>query len=408
MIVITFILTMISNDLNAQWTHYDTGNTILPGNDIKAIAFEGDSISWIGTDFGLVKIKGTVWTVYNTLNSGLPDNSIRCITVDTNNVKWIGTFLGGFTIFNDTTWLSFNSTNSPLPDDHVKDIQIQNNGTKWLATTGGLVSIDTANVWKIYSQFTSPLQSNNIARIYIVDSTSLKIVGTVNGGLSLLDSAGNIVTYTIANSGIADNSLYDIDVDLAGNYWMASPANGLVVKVQGFGWTNFSQSNSGIYSSSLTCLEFDDQARLWIGSIDSGLIMKNGLTFKAWNTNNSPLQDNYIECLQFAQDGKLWIGTQTNGLYIVDIGLLTGIEDHTAELQWEIFPNPVDDELVLYHSVKYEKEKLAIYDVTGKNVHQVNVNSSLTRINTANFAPGIYIVQLSFGENAYYKKIVKY
>ena len=397
----------MSHSLNAQWIHYNTGNSLLPGNDIKAIAFEGDSISWIGTDFGLVKIKGNNWTIFNINNSGLPDNSVRCITVDSNNIKWIGTFLGGFTIFNDTTWISFDSNNSSLPDNHVKDIQHESSGTTWLATTGGLVSIDTANKWTVFEQFTSLLESSNINRIYIVDSNNLKIVGTVNGGLSLaIDSV--TATYTISNSGIADNSIYDIDQDTVGNYWMASPANGLVVKVQGFGWTNFSTSNSGIYSSSLSCLEFDEQSKLWIGSIDSGLIMKNGLTFKVWNTNNSPLTDNYIECLQFAPDENLWIGTQTAGLYILDTDLLTGIIKHTTILQWQVFPNPVLDNLTVYCPILVNIEAtLTIFDVTGKHIYETKFSGSVVKINTVNLVPGIYIIKLGIGDECSFKKIIK-
>ncbi len=40
---------------------------------------------------GLAKFDGVNWTVYNTSNSGLPSNYVRAIAIDGQGNKWIGT-----------------------------------------------------------------------------------------------------------------------------------------------------------------------------------------------------------------------------------------------------------------------------------------------------------------------------
>jgi hypothetical protein len=90
-----------------SWTIYNTGNSGLPDDNIRALAVDQQQTKWIGTDAGLVKFDGTSWTVYNTTNSGLPDNSVRTIVVDDTNAIWIGTFQGGLARFNGTAPTQF-------------------------------------------------------------------------------------------------------------------------------------------------------------------------------------------------------------------------------------------------------------------------------------------------------------
>jgi ligand-binding sensor domain-containing protein len=44
---------------------------------------------------GLAKFDGVNWTVYNTSNSRLPDNYVRAIAIDGQGNKWIGTEVEG-------------------------------------------------------------------------------------------------------------------------------------------------------------------------------------------------------------------------------------------------------------------------------------------------------------------------
>src|SRR5687767_4350082 len=78
----------------ATYTHADG----LAANNVNAIAIDQDGNKWFGTgnieysspqDGGISKFDGERWTTYNTYNSQLPGNTIRAITIDANNNKWI-------------------------------------------------------------------------------------------------------------------------------------------------------------------------------------------------------------------------------------------------------------------------------------------------------------------------------
>jgi ligand-binding sensor domain-containing protein len=65
----------------------------------------------------LAKFDGVNWTVYNTSNSGLPDNYVRAIAIDGQGNKWIGTLGEGLAKFDDVNWTVYNTSNSGLPDN---------------------------------------------------------------------------------------------------------------------------------------------------------------------------------------------------------------------------------------------------------------------------------------------------
>ncbi len=90
---------------------------------------------------GLAKIDSLdSWTVYNTSNSGLPENYIRAVFVDAENNLFVGTYLGGLAKYDGTTWTNFNPVNSPLPDYHVRAVTKDIYDTIWIGTTAGLIT----------------------------------------------------------------------------------------------------------------------------------------------------------------------------------------------------------------------------------------------------------------------------
>ena len=123
-----------------NWTVYNTSNSGLPDNRVNAIAIDGQGNKWIGTygidnKFmgvvfgGLAKFDGVNWTVYNTSNSGLPYNDVRAIAIDGQGNKWIGTSRG-LAKFDGVNWRVYKIA--------VNAIVIDKQGNKWIGTYGGL------------------------------------------------------------------------------------------------------------------------------------------------------------------------------------------------------------------------------------------------------------------------------
>lgn len=373
------------------WTQYDMNNSGLPNNSVRCIAFENDSTAWIGTDFGLAKFSNGVWTIYNTFNSGLGNNDIRSIAIDTNHVKWIGTFANGISVYNDTTWTILNILNSPLPDDFVRSLAIDQKNTKWIGTLGGLAKIDSTNSWNIYTMWNSVLGSNNIASIFVNPNTNDKWVGTVNGGLLLVEKDTNLTAFTNQNSGIPDNTILGIDMDANQNLYLATPGNGLAVKLNGFGWLTFNIVSSNIPTSSLTSVALDAIDHPWLGTNTNGLVYKNGSNFITYDTTNSPLTDNLIQTIRMSVDQKLWIGTQTGGLFILDPSLLTSIQSLSGLPSIHLFPNPCSD-FICINSIT-PLEKIELWDVRGSLVSLPNVMNN--KINVQSLANGMYQMRLT-------------
>lgn len=388
----------------AAWTEFSTANSPLPDNSVRCITFENDSTAWIGTDFGLAKLVNGQWTLFTTANSGITSNSIRSMAIDKNGVKWIGTFANGLCSYNDTVWTSISTLNSPLPDDYIRSLAIDTNNVMWVGTSGGLVRIDSLTTFRIYDQFNSILNSNNMAAIKVDPSNNNKWVGTINGGLILIDKDTNFTEFITQNSGIADNTVLGIDVDGLGNVFMASPANGLMVKLSGFGWFTYNQLSSNIPTPALNCIKLDLADQPWIGTVDKGILFKNGNNFIYYDTSNSPLTDVMIQCVNIDDSGKVWMGTQIGGLFVLDPALLTGVTEVSTLDNVHVYPNPAHD--FLYFSASHPAVKIDIIDISGRFL--TGFNTTKNSLDVSGLKSGIYQLRLVFADgNSVVKKFIK-
>ena len=122
-------------------------------------------------------------TIINVKNSELPSNKINTIHIDSSNVKWIGTNMG-LSRFDDLTWKTYDNTDATLLNNNVKDLAYERTayGTElWIATDSGLsvTSYDT-------------------------------------------DGVTGSTTYTTENSGIAENNISNVGVDVLHSRWITT------------------------------------------------------------------------------------------------------------------------------------------------------------------------------------------
>lgn len=390
-ICVYILLLLPACGLSQAFVNYNTLNSALPENSVRCIVFESDTVAWIGTDFGLVRLVNGTMTVFNTANSGLCANGIRSLSIDRGGQKWIGTFTNGLCVYNDTTWVSYNTGNSPLPDDFVRSLAIDTAGTRWIGTLAGLSRFDTLGNWTTYTMFNSVLGSNNIASIYVDKATNDKWAGTINGGVLRIEKDTNLSKFSTQNSGISDNTILDISKDQAGNMIFATPANGLVYKLNPFGWLTYNTIGSAIPSSGLTSIDLDSVDNVWIGSFDKGLIYKSGSNFSYFDSTNSPVEDESVQCVRVAPDGKIWFGTQIAGLYILDPALLSGLGELSQGTNLFAYPNPVSD--LLYVAIPEGFGRFQLYDVTGRVVYETDDLHG--PLQTSALQPGIYRIMVS-------------
>jgi surface antigen len=298
---------------------YGNWNSGLPDNVVNAIAIDVQGNKWIGTGSGLVKFDGVNWTVYNTSNSKLPDNRVFALSIDVQGNKWIGTG-SGLVKFDGVNWTVYTTSNSGLPYNVVLAIAIDGQGNKWIGTWGGgLAKFDGVN-WIVYKIWNSGLPSNYVFAIAI-DGGGNKWIGTipywngstyVGGGLSRFDGV-NWTVYNTSNSGLPDNRVTTIVIDIQGNKWIGTYGGGLA-KFDGVNWTVYNTSNSGLPDNLVARIVIDIQGNKWIGTYGGGLAKFDGVNWTVYNTSNSGLPDDGVNAIAIYGGGNKWIGTYGGGL----------------------------------------------------------------------------------------------
>jgi len=132
------------NNIKGTWSQYNTSNSGLPNNNVRAITIEANGTKWFGTGgSGIASFDGTTWTVYNSSNSGLPHNYVYSLAIEANGTKWFGTGGSDIASFDGTTWTVYKIPNSFDPNYDALAISIEDNGIKWFGTAyAGVASFD--------------------------------------------------------------------------------------------------------------------------------------------------------------------------------------------------------------------------------------------------------------------------
>ncbi|MES2395087.1 MAG: T9SS type A sorting domain-containing protein, partial [Bacteroidota bacterium] len=83
----------------------------------------------------------------------------------------------------------------------------------------------------------------------------------------------------------------------------------------------------------------------------------------------------------------------------------TGINDINFENNFSFFPNPTSDFLNIISS-NNEKYSISIFNSLGEKIYSEQVNKNL-RVETSNFASGIYFIQLKTKYKLFTQKLIK-
>ncbi|MBT5932531.1 MAG: hypothetical protein HOH34_04240 [Flavobacteriales bacterium] len=376
-------------DLECQViTHYNTENSEIPFNTVRCIELQNNGL-WVGTDAGLARFINNQWEIFDSNNSPLYSDDIRALKADGDSIIWIGTVNGGLFSYDGSNWENFNVSNSGLLDNLIRDINIDQLSNIWISTTEGLFMFDRTN-WEHWNMQDNNLLTNNITSVQI-GTHNEKYVGTINGGIIYFDSLNQYNEYTIINSDLPDNSVVAIEIDGNGQPWFLSPAAGLVNDTDlGGPWENFNNLNSGLPSNALNCLQFMDN-KLVIGSEVSGLIFKDGESWQYINTTNSDLPDDNILSVKVDDLQNIWVGTFNAGL--CKINLQNSIEEHLVEGVL-CYPNPIETQGEI-HLNKSFSGTIGLYNSIGEllSLNQVSSCNSFTLPD--NIEQGSYVITFS-------------
>lgn len=250
-----------------NWYYYDNNNSELPRKKVYCILAENDNTVWIGMDDYIIKIQGDEWTIFDEDNTGVEMPLVQDICIDQYADKW---FAGGARLIRYTNleWEEYSTLNSGIESGRVTALGIDNNNYIWFT------------VLKWFSNC---------------------------GGLGCFDpETGEWAGYTMENSGLPSEELYDIAIDAEGNKWIATADTGLV-KFDEENWTVWNTENSDIPGNNVTDVLVDSDGIKWLAVQGYGLVKFDDENFTSFNVSNSILPYHWISCIHCNENGA-WIG----------------------------------------------------------------------------------------------------
>lgn len=248
---------------NNNWTHYSNQ----PFYDVRALTSAPDGTIWVGSFLnGLAKYANYTWTYFNTTNSGLKDDHIRALAYDTTSATlWVGTS-AGLHAYQNSTWTDYTTTNSNIPGNNIPCLAIEQ-GTLWGGTINNGFFQLTNNQFTTYSLSNSGIGDNTQLDV-VIDQQGNKWIGTPANGISVLSATGNWSIFNYSNSGIS-NSISSFGFT-CGETYVGNSSAGLTI----FGsWTHYHTFNSPLPRDEIHALANQGDTTLFIGTFGGGLVV---------------------------------------------------------------------------------------------------------------------------------------
>jgi ligand-binding sensor domain-containing protein len=298
----------------SHWNIYKTDNSMLPSNQVQAIAIEND-IKWIGTPEGLTRIEGDQWVTYTSLNSLLPSKFITAIAADNAGNTWIGTDKG-LSRFDGSKW----TVVEKLTNQFITKLQYHYpTNTLWIGTDKGLVKYD-GTTWERYDDPGSTLMDMYVSSL-AVESNGTLWMGSFDHfafvGRLLKYEDNTWTSYKLDQRDL--NSCFPdvLTIDAEDVLWMGikGTMGGMVVRIQGETWDIFNRFNADCFEGGgVTSIVLADNKK-WITSA-TGLTSFDNIAWNCFTKTNSELPDDHILTMAIDSDGNKWMGTLTHGLIV--------------------------------------------------------------------------------------------
>lgn len=272
---------------------------------ITALFEDREGALWIGRADGIEHLRDSAFVTYSN-PEGLPTDGSTPVFVDPANRMWFGPATGGL------WWVEGDRHGRVSNDGLDRDVVYSIAGAKdeiWVGRqSGGLTRLDYDQGSfraKTYTQ-RDGLAQNSVYSVDLARDGSVW-AGTLSAGVSVLKN-GAFVNYTIA-SGLASNTVVSILEGSDGTMWFATPSG-----LSAFGkgqWRTYTGSD-GLPSENVNCLLEDDAGVLWVGTA-SGLAFLNHGRFQVPAKVPESL---HSQILGLAEDryGSLWMATSSHVL----------------------------------------------------------------------------------------------
>lgn len=385
---------------------FNSGNSPLPENTIRALAIAPDSALWVGTENGLATLKNGTWTTIDTFEH----LQIRAIAFDSAGHAWVGTFLHGLWVQSNNGWTNYLPSNSDLPAEHIRTISFCPNGDAWVGTIGGAIKISGA-AWQTFSTSNTNWYGDNIGASYCDSNNEIWLGGVNNGLMHHTDTIWTI--YHSSNSNLADNSILDLNGKPNGDILIAFPTGGFSIFDGNLGWINYNTSNSYTPSNSFNHITIGNSGSIYLASLDRGLVVFNGANnwqnisaTQTPDTSGNFLPDNEMIALVQDHEGVIWASIFNIGLMRIEFidTTISGLQP-VSLAQVSIHPNPAQEFVLIdAHTTGLS---ITVTDVLGSAVFATETTAPQTKIPLGYLPKGIYMVIIQSGSAVSTQRLIK-
>ena len=221
-----------------RFTYYlpgESGSETLSALNVKTVLLGRDGRMWFGTfDGGLNRLdvetgKFKSYQHEPENDQSISNDDVYSIAEDANGDLWVATHLGVNRLsISDETFSRFeHSADDPgtLSHDDCKVVYFDRAGRLWVGTFWGLNLFEPeTESWRRYLH--DPEDPSTLSNPYVQalyeDAKGRFWVGTQGGGLNLMDRDTGRFTAFREGGGLANNAIYGILEDRAGNLWLST------------------------------------------------------------------------------------------------------------------------------------------------------------------------------------------
>lgn len=297
------------------WSVFSQEEGVLPSNNVLCIAEDLDGVVWLGMKaHGVMAYNNGTWRTYGR-SQGIPDNDIWSIAVDARNHKWFGTIGGGACRFDGKKWKYYTVKNG-LASNYVSGIVCApNSNDVWFLSWDSGVTLLRNGRFTVYTEKDGLI--DNDVRSMAITSEGTVLFGTYKG-VSVFDG----VTWTHlssdytygqftgnGNSGLADNYVRAMTVDLQGRIWYGT-YRGVSCQTDSV-WTGYMRKD-GLADNNVYSIQIDNYGMLWCGTY-GGVSRFDGITWNSY-TSADGLAGNNTKIVAIDRKNNKWFSSAEKGV----------------------------------------------------------------------------------------------
>ncbi len=301
---------------------------ILPKNirTINSIEIENDSLVWVGTNKGLLKIKNDKITRFYDKSNPLK-YAINSITIDNDGVKWLGTYNSSIIKFVNK-YNNFEISLSSITNDELEIITSITN-VRYTESGNQIICAGTPSgkiiIYEITSNniYTIKSPTRNIIYKILIEENGKKWICTSDGMFFSNKKKKWKKVHKVSKSyGIKSNGQFwaiGRDKKHKAVLMLLFKKGGFAIKKDKGVWKELSLDRLPDAHTRFYDFALAKDENIWLAT-ETGLVLYNPFkgTYKIFNQDNSPnFKMKSVKHIAIQNDKILWIGSNGNKLYKV-------------------------------------------------------------------------------------------